>query len=263
MSLRERLYSLYRFFQRRITPGLQFSQYIYQQVLEAQVSPGSRWLDVGCGHQLLPPWRLQEERELVARPQRIIGLDPHFPSLLNHRTIALRVNADVARLPFADESFDLVTANMVVEHLADPASQFREIARVLKAGGSFVFHTPNRSGYLTQLAELIPEAIKPRLAYLLQGRKPEDVFPTHYRANDEAQIRQLANACGFEVRAVKMLVSSANLAMVFPLFLVELAWIRMLMRSSLRARRPYLIATLQKSAGARSAATPSLAETRR
>jgi hypothetical protein len=48
MRLRSKLYSLYLFFQRRITPKLQFSQYLYQQVLEQSVQPETEWLDVGC-----------------------------------------------------------------------------------------------------------------------------------------------------------------------------------------------------------------------
>jgi len=259
MGLRDRLYSLYRVFQRLITPDLQFSQYLYQEVLENTATPTTEWLDVGCGHQLLPEWRFVQEQALVAKVKRIVGLDPDLPSLLKHRSIRLLVNADVAKLPFKDATFDLVTANMVVEHLSDPVAQFQEISRVLKPGGRFLFHTPNRSGYITQMARMLPESLKPRLVYLLQGRKPEDVFPTFYRANREEEIRELAKRAGFELEQVKMLVSSANLAMVFPLFIFELLWIRLLMRSGMRRYRPYLIATWKKSAPAESAPAPAVA----
>ena len=36
-----------------------------------------------------------------------------------------------------------------LEHLYTPATQFREISRILRPGGVFIFHTPNRRGYLT------------------------------------------------------------------------------------------------------------------
>jgi ubiquinone/menaquinone biosynthesis C-methylase UbiE len=248
MSLRQRLYSIYQAFQRRMTPGLQFSQYLYQEVLERAVQPTTAWLDVGCGHQILPAWRFEQEQALIARVQQVVGLDPHLPSLRGHRSIRHLVNADVAQLPFQGNSFDLITANMVVEHLAEPEIQFREVARTLRSGGCFIFHTPNKSGYLTVLARMLPEWLKPRLVYLLQGRKPEDVFPTHYRANSEEQIRALAASCGLRVKEIRMLVSSANLAMIFPLFIFELSWIRLLMTKRMRRYRPYLIAILTKPA---------------
>ena len=39
-------------------------------------------------------------------------------------------------------------------------------------------HTPNRRGYTTIAARLIPDLIKKKLVYLLQQREPDDVFET-------------------------------------------------------------------------------------
>lgn len=48
------------------------------------------------------------------------------------------------RLPYADESFDLVFNNSALEHIPDLASTLREIARVLKPGGELAFSVLNR-----------------------------------------------------------------------------------------------------------------------
>jgi len=49
---------------------------------------------------------------------------------------------NIERLTFPDESFDLHVTQDVMEHIFDPASAFREIARTLRPGGAHVFTTP-------------------------------------------------------------------------------------------------------------------------
>lgn len=48
------------------------------------------------------------------------------------------------RLPFPDETFDVVTSNHVIEHLPDQQLHLSEIARVLKGSGLCYLATPNR-----------------------------------------------------------------------------------------------------------------------
>ncbi len=104
----------------------------------------TEWLDIGCGHHILPPWQAKQEQELVAKCSKITGIDAEVNSLVKHRSITRIVAGNISKLPFRDSTFNLVTANMVIEHLDDPESQFREILRVLKPGGTFILHTPNR-----------------------------------------------------------------------------------------------------------------------
>jgi hypothetical protein len=49
---------------------------------------------------------------------------------------------DLERQTFADESFDLVVTQDVLEHVLDPARAFAEIARTLRPGGAHVFTVP-------------------------------------------------------------------------------------------------------------------------
>ena len=230
-----------------IAPTLRHSQSIYEEVLNGHVKPEMKWLDLGCGHQVLPLWREEEEKLLVSSCGTIVGIDYDLPSLKKHRSISLRVRGDINTLPFKDSYFDLVTANMVVEHLAAPAIQFREIHRILKPGGIFLFHTPNAVGYPSILTKLTPENLKHKLIYLLDGRKEEDVFETHYKANTRNQITSLAEMVGFEVRKIKMTVSDAVFALVPPVAIPELAYIRMLMMPRFEESRPDIIATLKKN----------------
>jgi len=253
MGVRNWLYRLYWGMERAF--GVKFAPHPYEDALDQSIGPTTRWLDVGCGHQAIDTWRGEQETALVRRAVTCIGLDAYVPALRRHRSMTRLVAGTVSRLPFPAGSFDIVTANMVVEHLDAPQAQFLEVARVLAAGGKFVFVTPNRSGYTVRLVRLVPEAWRPRLALWLHGRQPEDVFPTHYRANTERDVRALAAAAGLEVLEIRYLLSWAFFGMVPPLAALELALMRLLMRPSLAAWRPRMLAMLRKPSGGRAPAT--------
>lgn len=51
------------------------------------------------------------------------------------------VSADLARLPFANESFDCVTCGYVLEHLPDPRPGLAEVSRILRPGGRMLLLT--------------------------------------------------------------------------------------------------------------------------
>jgi 2-polyprenyl-6-hydroxyphenyl methylase/3-demethylubiquinone-9 3-methyltransferase len=52
---------------------------------------------------------------------------------------------DAMQLPFPNASFDVVCAMDFLEHVESPAAVVSEMARVLKPGGVFFFHTFNRN----------------------------------------------------------------------------------------------------------------------
>ncbi len=243
---RERLYAIYAKIERRITPGLRYSQYFYEDALRDSIRESSSWLDLGCGHRVLPVWREKEEQSLVRTAGFVVALDCDWPSLLKHRSIQNRVCGDISHLPFRDNTFDVVSANMVVEHLEKPEVQFREIHRVLKPGGIFIFHTPNASGYTTVAARMVPEFAKVGLIRVLDGRPARDVFKTHYRANTESQIRRVAQKSGLDVVKIRFIASSAKFAVIVPLAFLELFWIRLLLTDTFRRLRTNLIVLLQK-----------------
>jgi ubiquinone/menaquinone biosynthesis C-methylase UbiE len=248
MVSRETLLKIYWRARDIIAPSLLYSQEIYERVLNQHVSPEMTWLDLGCGHQILPAWRQKKEEALVARCRLIVGIDSDRQSLLAHQNISIRVEGDITRLPFKDACFDLITANMVVEHLDNPAAQFNEISRVLRPGGFFIFHTPNARGYFSLMRRLVPQSINNKLTALLDGRKVEDVFPVHYRANTRKAIGELAKASDLEVVEEKMIVTDAVFSVVPPLMVFELVLIRALMTDALKPWRTNIIAILRKGA---------------
>jgi SAM-dependent methyltransferase len=68
--------------------------------------------------------------------------------LASHKGIAERASfrtGDIARLPFAAESLDLLIASEVVEHMPDPVQVIKELARVLRPGGRLILTMPLES----------------------------------------------------------------------------------------------------------------------
>ncbi len=89
----------------------------------------------------------------------------------------LPVSSNAMRLPFANDSMDLVTACEVIEHLAQDEQAFAEIARVLRPGGHFVLSVPLQQALWTN----------------------HDVLAGHFRRYEPLALTQQLAAHGFEV----------------------------------------------------------------
>lgn len=248
VNIRRFFMKIYWILERIFVPTLKSSQARYEDLLKSYVNPDIEWLELGCGHHILPPWRLKAEKDLINRCKAIIGVDYDFLSLKKNQNILLKARCNISNIPFQCNYFDLITSNMVVEHIENPEVQFSEINRVLKQNGFFIFHTPNDLGYVTLFGRLIPDIIKKLLIYILQGRKEEDVFKTYYRANNKKKILKLASRNGFKIKEIEMANSSAQFSVVPPLALVELIWMKILMLDKFKSFRPYIIAILEKKA---------------
>ena len=81
------------------------------------------------------------------RGAHIVSLDLSRNMLLQRKrrrlwfTRTSSVQADAARLPFADGSFDVVFANLLLPWVNDPAAVLAEVSRVLRKGGVLAFAT--------------------------------------------------------------------------------------------------------------------------
>lgn len=234
-------YRFYWWLQRWIAPGLRYCLEEYEDVLSDTVKRQTRWLDLGCGHNLLPQWRAEQEQALTRRPAQLVGLDYDMPSLRNHHSISQLVRGDIARLPFRDESFSLVSSSMVFEHLKQPRAQLEEIGRVMHPGGELIFLTPNTMGYTTLLGRIVPGFLKARVIRFFHGREEHDVFPTFYRINSPAQIAQVVRESGLEAREIRLIPSAAQFVKIPPLVFLELLWIRLTMTKRLEALRTNVI----------------------
>jgi SAM-dependent methyltransferase len=85
-------------------------------------------------------------REIGRYTPHVFGLDIEVERIREgaSRGICGLLGAVCERLPFADESFDVVFSHEVLEHVQDDRAACREMARVLRPGGRAVIFAPNR-----------------------------------------------------------------------------------------------------------------------
>jgi ubiquinone/menaquinone biosynthesis C-methylase UbiE len=103
----------------------------------ANLEPGARVLDVGCGTgaALLPASRIAS---------RAVGIElsPAMAARAREAVPAAEVVVgDASQLPFADGEFDVVLSSFTVFFMPDPSAALREWARVLAPGGRIVTAT--------------------------------------------------------------------------------------------------------------------------
>ena len=55
------------------------------------------------------------------------------------------VKADILKLPFEDNQFDIIFCNHVLEHIEDDAKAIKELFRVMKSGGMGIFQVPQET----------------------------------------------------------------------------------------------------------------------
>lgn len=194
-------------------PGWQPATELYADLVRQQLTPEARVLDIGCGRGGL----VEQLNHPLAQ---VVGIDPDWLSLHEHRLALPRVAAFSDDLPFAPNTFDVAFASWVLEHLARPFLTFQAIARVLKPGGVFVFITPNGRHPLALLNKTVGRLgrLQGKLVAGLYGRSADDTFATHYRANSQADLQTLASQTGLQLAALHPVPDPTYLAFNRPLF---------------------------------------------
>jgi SAM-dependent methyltransferase len=227
-----------------------YAEEYYREKLIGLVSADTEWLDLGCGHQLLPWWlknSISDQEQLSSRCKRLVGIDAVAEEIARHPYLHERVVGDIQQLPFPENSFTLVTARSVVEHIEAPSTFLVEVCRVLKPGGRFLFATPNYLYYQFLAASVTPETVKRRLICFLEGRADQDIFKAYYRMNTRSAIAKLAYQAAVDVELLKTIECPPELSRLgYPVLIVEKAITVALRCNWLRSFRAVIVAVLRK-----------------
>ncbi|MBI3283766.1 MAG: class I SAM-dependent methyltransferase [Burkholderiales bacterium] len=113
-----------------------------------QLSGYRQLLDVGCGR---CHWSLQLAQRMAAGTHVVaMDYDPKWAAgdagipaafATHGATLEFR-QGDAHRLPYADDSFDVVSCQTVLMHLADPLAALKEMRRVVRPGGIVICVEP-------------------------------------------------------------------------------------------------------------------------
>ncbi|MDV6243251.1 class I SAM-dependent methyltransferase [Rhodococcus opacus] len=113
----------------------------FDAVAGDQPLPYERALELGCGTGF---FLLNLMQGGVAKTGSVTDLSPGMVkvALRNAEGLGLSVDgrvADAETIPYEDGTFDLVVGHAVLHHIPDVEQSLREVLRVLKPGGRFVF----------------------------------------------------------------------------------------------------------------------------
>ncbi|HEY2810278.1 MAG TPA: bifunctional 2-polyprenyl-6-hydroxyphenol methylase/3-demethylubiquinol 3-O-methyltransferase UbiG [Rhabdochlamydiaceae bacterium] len=159
--------------------------------IEKLLGPGKHILDIGCGGGFLT-----NALSLAGHSATGIDLSPNSLKIASMQDTTGKVRflqANALDLPFDRDSFDVVCAMDLLEHVEEPARVIAEASRVLKVGGLFFFHTFNRN-FLSWLIVIkgvewsVPNT-PPRLHVYPLFIKPKEL--SHWCSQNQIAIQEL------------------------------------------------------------------------
>lgn len=193
---------------------------IFRERICAHLTPQSSILDLGAGAGIV------QQMDFRGLARRICGIDMD-PRVTENPLLDEGRVADANSIPYEDNMFDLVFSDNMLEHLDTPIKVFREVARVLKPGGVFLFKTPNRRHYMPTIARMTPHYFHEYINRL-RGREDVDTFPTRYQVNTRGDVQRLALAAGMKVAQLELIEGRPEyLRMTWPTYLVGVAYERL------------------------------------
>jgi len=120
-------------------------EYLQKCIKQHSLNDKIKALDIGCGGGFM-------SESLAQLGFSVAGIDQSQTTLEHATQHAMQQGLDIdychgqaESLPYRDQSFDLVCACDVLEHVSDLEQAIKEASRVLKPGGMFFFDTINRT----------------------------------------------------------------------------------------------------------------------
>lgn len=142
-------------------------------------------LDLGCGHGT----DLLNIQAATEKKLKLYGIENYPPYVAECRQQGIEIaSLDIEKdaYPYAEQSFDLILANQILEHTKEIFWIMAECARLLKPGGKMIVGVPNLASFHNRLL-------------LLFGQQPtaQQSLSAHVRTFTRADFKRFAEEGNF------------------------------------------------------------------
>jgi ubiquinone/menaquinone biosynthesis C-methylase UbiE len=114
-----------------------------------------RILDIGAGRGYMAKRLGDYIRDKGGDPAHVITACDLYPEYFLYKDISCEKVEFINELPFPKESFDIVYAIEVIEHLKNPYDFIQELFRVIRPGGEIIITTPNTLNLFSRFSYLL------------------------------------------------------------------------------------------------------------
>jgi len=158
----------------------------YLLLVKKHMNKDSVILDAGCGEGGVFSKSILNKK---GKRKSLIGID-----LGNAKNpyVDKKYFGSLDKLPFKDNTFDIIVCEWVAEHLEKPQLVFNEFSRVLKKDGHLILFTPNVLNSLVFFSKIIPNKLKDIILKKFLNKEEDDLFPVYLRCNTVRKINQLS-----------------------------------------------------------------------
>ncbi len=204
----------------------------YRDFLKRHLHADAVVLDAGCGDGGILA-------EFATVPKKIIGVDQNKELLEKNSVVHEKFVANLENLPFENNSIDVIVSQFVLEHVENPEKVFKELFRVLKPGGVFIFLTPNMLNPVMALSKILPHFVHHFLRTTIL-KKQEETHPTYYKVNTHKKLVSLGHAAGFERHKIVRAGNPEYLGFCKPLVPLAIFYEKITDHAPLRFLKMYL-----------------------
>lgn len=167
------------------------------EALRSHAKRRIRLLDVGCDTGA----ELTKYSEILKGEFVGLDIELHLLSENKHKTNFLI--GDARRLPFKDQTFDVVIATEVIEHFEEGEVFVKDIKRILTKDGIFILTTPNRLRFTARPRSLVAK---------IRGKKiVRGPIATHMREYTPKELRNTLVEAGFNIESVRFIAFNPSL----------------------------------------------------
>lgn len=132
-----------------------FSNWIVEQY---ELPKGGNVLELGCGNGEIwkENWNRLNDCQIILSDFSQGMLAAAKANLPNQKNLSFE-QIDIQSIPYEDETFDVVIANMMLHHVPDITRALSEVKRVLKPNGIFYTAVPGEQGIHNYLSDVLKE----------------------------------------------------------------------------------------------------------